>query len=206
MIHMPRGAALGLAMLACVACQPIDGTPVGPDADPTDNDGAPSDDSPSDDETPRVPGRYTFSLSASATDPFANTAAPATGSYEIYLWLVCSNVGIAALEIDLDVVGDELPEEFFEPLAEHVLFITWEGSGDMDLAIGGCPTETTLLGAIHLIGDGSGASVCFEKGTENAGAIDCHVDPRLHGLTIYGFASDGSEPCVRWPEDGCVED
>ena len=42
-------------------------------------------------------GAYTWAISASSTDPDVNTAAPAFGTFSVYLWLTCNaSDGVAA--------------------------------------------------------------------------------------------------------------
>jgi hypothetical protein len=200
------GALLGL-LLMLPACNPQGGTgPSSPQDGGIDKD-VPRDGGSGgdggDDEPPPDPGRFTFAISGSDTDPFLNHGPATVGQYDLHLWLVCSNYGLSLLEIDLDVTGDQLvPDHYFSP-APGVTSITWQRFGELNIVPTGCPASALRLGTLHLIGDGDGGRVCLVAGSDSAGASSCET-AEVYPISTLGWASDGSEPCVADPGNGCI--
>jgi hypothetical protein len=137
---------------------------------------------------------YNFSISASDTDPFVNTAPPSGGARNLYFWMTCGEEGIAAFQGS--TAGSFVPLSFTPaPGLYNVGSAT-----DLLLAIPGCPTGESInfLLGWWLVND-QGGDLCFAltEGDDLFGAVDCDslvptlsLDPR-----IVGFASSG-EPCV----------
>jgi hypothetical protein len=208
------GLLAGL-LLALPACDPTGGS--GPSS-PQDWSGGGGKDHPRDDGSggqdddpppppppppPPDPGRFTFAISGSDTDPFLNHGPATAGQYDLHLWLVCSNYGLSLLEIDVEVTGDQLvPDHYFSP-APDVTYITWERYGELNIAPSSCPAYAFRLGTLHLLGDGGGGRVCLVAGSETAGATAC-VNGQIWPISVLGWASDGSEPCVTDPGNGCI--
>lgn len=149
------------------------------------------------------PGRYTFAISASPVDPFENEGAPATGPYDLYLWLVCGSRGLSLLEADLAVRGDApVADHFFTP-AEGVVSIDWDAYGDVNVVPADCPDGETLLGTLHLEGSGEGVAIWIDPVPDGIGAQDCGAPAESWGFSCLGFASDGSVPIERHPFQAC---
>ncbi len=128
------------------------------------------------------PGRHVFRVSASATDPNVPLTAAPEGAFDAYLWLVTSNLGVSALEFDLRHDGAARPEgwEEFHQLwftpAPTNLSLTWEEGGEMDVAVGSCPTQQALVGTFHLEATGGDIRIEIVPGSPNAGAVPCDYD------------------------------
>ncbi|MGQ0723096.1 MAG: InlB B-repeat-containing protein [Candidatus Eiseniibacteriota bacterium] len=133
---------------------------------------------------------YELSISASATDPLVNTGSPTGGVRSVYLWMVCSVAGVAALEAD--VTGD-LPVLGFAPANGVVNVGT---STALLLAIPGCAvTGPLLLGSIVV--DDVGGTLCLGPSAASGvlGAVDCQTFTTVTPL-VTGFSSSGQAPCV----------
>jgi uncharacterized repeat protein (TIGR02543 family) len=137
---------------------------------------------------------YNFSISASDTQPFVNTAPPAGGIRNLYLWMTCGEEGIAAFQGS--TTGSLVPLSFIPSPGIY-------NAGDADdllLAIGGCPTGESinlLLGSWLVIDQGGDLCFALSEGADLFAAVDCDsivptlsLDPR-----VLGFASAGT-PCV----------
>lgn len=202
---MQRILVVCLSVLAVglTACDPQGSTgPSPPDRGLSGVGDKPGDPLP---DPPPEAGRFTFSISASDTDPYLHDAPPRTGPYDLYLWLVCSNYGLTHLEIDFETSGDTLVTDHFFSPAAGVASLVWEGFGELDLAVTGCPSSETLLGTLHLEGTGAGGRICLVATPETGGARGCETGNETHGLSCLGFASDGGTPGVTDPEDGCLD-
>ena len=135
-----------------------------------------------------IDGHYIFSVSASAVDPSVNSATAPDAPFELYVWLLESNAGLAAFECDIHTEGVALAEEYYRAEDPH-LFITWEGSGEIDMAVAGCPTSPTLLGAIRVESVSGPVHVEIEPGAAG-GAVDCTAFPTLHEFECIPFRSE----------------
>jgi hypothetical protein len=195
-------ALLG-ALLLAGGCMPQD--LVGPEPPPPDG---PGDDAGEDlddgDVEPPPDPRFTFSISGSDVDPYLWEGPPAVGDYELYLWLVCSNVGLAHLQADFAVSGDALvPGAFFSP-ADSVVSIVWDEYGELNLAVRGCPEIPTLLGRVHLVGSGGGVRIVMERPSMEMGAVGCAEPTRVDGFSCNGYASYGGPPPQTGASDACA--
>lgn len=145
---------------------------------------------------PAAAAEYLWSLSASTTDPFVNTAAPGELLFEVQLWLACSSEGLAAAE--LDVHSDELDIVAFVPCCG---FLNTGGPYPECplLAAGGCPSGPIRAGTFWVIDPLlQGGKICIVpcSVTGNNVTVDCDVSmPSVHPNSFIGFANDGSEPC-----------
>lgn len=135
-----------------------------------------------------IDGHYLFSVSASSVDPSVNTANGLQAPYELYLWLLESNAGLAAFECDIHREGVTLAEDYYRAEDPH-LFITWQGSGEVDMAVAGCPTSPTLLGSIRVESATGPVFVEIEPGAAG-GAVDCTAFPALHEFTCIPFHAE----------------
>ncbi|HET9888127.1 MAG TPA: hypothetical protein VFR10_11490, partial [bacterium] len=138
---------------------------------------------------------YEFSVSADSTNPFVNTAPPANGIRNLYLWATCAEDGLSAFEAEvtgsLQVLG-------FSPL-HGVMNAGTETA--LLLAVPGCPQGTSvnaLLG--YWIVQDTGGSICLGPATESEiiACVDCTLpnpnlwdDPRIIGFASSGNACDG---------------
>ena len=189
------GLLVSSLAFAIVACDPQDGG-LGPTSLPnTNGNGGGGGGGAGDNYVPRIDGVFHFAVSADPGSPNATTAMVEPGPLDLYLWLVASNMGLSALECDLFGDGVEFPEtDYFTPAAD-VLFLTWEGSGDVDLAIGGCPDSARLLGTIHAVAGTDSVTVAIGPGSQHAGAVDCHpIDPWLNPFSCQEFVGVPADP------------
>jgi hypothetical protein len=135
---------------------------------------------------------FEFSISASDTDPFANTDVPAEGPRRLYLWATCLERNISAIEAravgSLDVLS-------FTPMngALNVL-----GGRDLMLAM---PCLATDVGPVALgywtVLD-SGGELCLAPSAHGGvrAAVDCLRFDELRDFVVTGFSSSGAAPCV----------
>jgi hypothetical protein len=139
--------------------------------------------------------QFLWSLSASSTDPFVNTAAPDPSPlFELHIWLACSAQGMSAASFgiktsDLTLLG-------FVPCCGFL------NAGHQTecplLAIGGCPPGPIRAGYFLVLGSETGGAACITDCVttgENI-TVDCQPYPAAHPNAWIGFASDGSAPCT----------
>ena len=139
---------------------------------------------------------YSWSISASDTDPNVNTApVPASGPASYYLWLTCTSSfsGAASAEFKIDVVG------FFWSNFTPVLGVLNFGAGqDLVLGLGGCRTADFLAGTVNVFATGGPGALCFALSDANGSnvSVDCDpVNPVTHANAYTGLQTDGSDPC-----------
>jgi hypothetical protein len=138
---------------------------------------------------------YEFSLSASSTEPFQNTAPPAGGVRNIYLWATCIDDGISVFEGNLASNGAAVYA--FNPL-NGVMNVG--GATALLLAVPGCPygNPVNFLLGYWVIND-TGVDLCMQvSGNEVLGAVDCDAqNPTLtNNVVVKGFKSLGGSPCT----------
>lgn len=131
-----------------------------------------------------------FSISSSATDPLVNSSQPTGQLRNLYLWAVCVDDGISALQ--LEATG-----------ATPLAFTSMNGvlnagtAGELLLAIPACPYGNPLnvvLGS--WIVEDTGVSLCVASG-EDAIAVGCGQAPvSMTDVTVHGFSSTGAGPCT----------
>lgn len=138
---------------------------------------------------------YDFCISASETDPFVNTTAPANGPRRLYFWMTCAPAGLSAFEAD--VTGTLDPDGFvtlngvLNVLDQHHLL----------LAVPGCPQGIDiqfLLGYWTVMEPAEGGTFCLAPSPNGLiAAVDCdQIDPHAtNGVGVLGYDSAGGEPC-----------
>jgi hypothetical protein len=131
-------------------------------------------------------GDYQFAISLSQTNWAASTGDVSPGPLDLFVWLVASDRGLSATEFDIQRDGAELQETYFTPAGEN-LFLTWEGSGEVDLAVEGCPRGPRLLGTLHLEVVAESVQISMVPGSEHAGAVDCGPCYLLHSFRCVPF-------------------
>ncbi len=143
---------------------------------------------------------YEFSISASDTDPFRNTAAPTGGVRQLHLWLTCSQLGLAAFECG---VTGTLPVLGFAP-APGVFNVGT--ATDLQIAVDECPTGEDVrrrLGTWTVWDTGGALCVTESRTNDVFGAVDCGSIPSLWWRPIVrGFSSSGAPPCLAGA-NGC---
>ena len=141
---------------------------------------------------------FGWAISASSTDAFVQTAPPVgPGLLNLWLWLICDEVGgAAAAEFDVVATGDISGPFGFTPQPS---WINGGAAAQLLLAVGGCPTSPMLAGQLVLADLGAGGTVCIVPSAANGlnVTVDCsYPQPRAFPNMVLGFASDGSSPCV----------
>jgi len=137
---------------------------------------------------------YDFTLSASDTDPYANTSVATDSLRSVYLWGTCLERGLSAFEGELIA---NLPVLGFVPLNG---ILNAGSSVHLLLAVPECPSgpDANLLMGYWILVDG-GVRMCLGPSSVNGilGAVDCELPlPNLwESPGVLGFASDGSVPC-----------
>jgi hypothetical protein len=142
----------------------------------------------------KQPG-YEFRISSSETDPMENSAMP-TGTWRpLYLWAVCGERGISAVEAETSTS--------FEGTGFQVMNgVLNAGSGNhLLLAVPGCPIGSEinfLLGYWYVLDEGG--TMCLVPASESGeiAVVDCEVPVPFLWSDPYviGFTSAGGEPCV----------
>lgn len=190
-IHILSMLLFGALVASCDPQFPSDGDVFGTgDGYHPDDNGGQGDNDQGDSCTDAIPsGQYAFSVSASSTDPFVNSAAAPSGPLDLFVWLVQADSGLSAAEFDIEREGVELQSNYFTPAGDN-LFLTWEGSGEVDLAVAGCPHNPTLLGTLHLVTTGDSVHVSIIQDSEWGGAVDCGPCYLLHDFSCIPFASE----------------
>jgi DNA-binding beta-propeller fold protein YncE len=135
---------------------------------------------------------YDFTISASDTDPFVNTASPAGGIRNLYLWATCAPAGVAAFESGF--TGSLVPLAFV-PLNG---VLNASSTRDLLLAVPGCPQGTQanfLLG--YWIVDDQGGSLCLGPSLYSGRvvSVDCGAFEEIPDVGFRGFDSAGGLPC-----------
>jgi hypothetical protein len=142
-----------------------------------------------------APISFDFTISASSTDPFVTRAVPAGGSRPLYLWLTCSNAGIAAFEAG--VAGNVFPSAF---IPENGVLNAGSATSLL-LAIPLCPTgdDVPMRLGHWMVGDGGG-TLCLTKSptTDRITGVDCAATPGIVLLPrVVGFSSEDTvSPCA----------
>jgi hypothetical protein len=166
-------------------------------------------------------GFYTWSISGSAADPFANTAAvPAPGLITLYLWFVegChpeASGGMAAAEFKITVNAGAGGWSFTAFIPQNSFFDAGPPNTAISknalMAVGACPTGPVVAANMLFIANGSGANVGFTI-TDNtvglsqvAATVDCSSgSPGLHtwpatmrcvGYSAGGVNQDHGQDC-----------
>jgi hypothetical protein len=143
---------------------------------------------------------YAWSISASSTDPFVQTAGPLSepGSFSVWLWFVCHEAdAVAAAEFQV-TVGGNLFFAGFHPDNPSIKNFG-SASGELRLAIGGCPVPPLRVGRIDVADFGGGGTLCLGPSAGNGinVSVDCSFpQPQSFPNGVFGFSSDGSPPCV----------
>jgi hypothetical protein len=138
---------------------------------------------------------YLWTLSASTTDPYDNTAAPTAGLSEVQLWLACSTEGMSSAQFDVEVTSGHIVILAWTPCCGFLL----NGPSLCPfLAVGGCPSGPIRAGWFLVFDPaGWGGSLCIVE-CETSGlnhTVDCGVTPQLWPNAWIGFSSDETPPC-----------
>lgn len=133
---------------------------------------------------------YEFTISASPTDPYVQTAEPANGPRPLYLWMTCGDRGLAAIEAG---AGGSLSASEFIPFGQSLCFCE---RGDVMMAVAGCPvpiSDPVLLGSWIVQDDGGDFCLVPSVRSDVLAVVDCSYRCwDRPGVT--GFSSAG-EPC-----------
>jgi len=143
---------------------------------------------------------YEWTISASATDPFVNTAAATGGLATYYLWLACCEEaqvdGMTAAEFDLVASGPAhlatIPQNGF---------LNAGGTSNLLLAVGGCPCGPLLAADLLVLALPGTISFAPSAATGTKGTVDCDPNPALHPIDWVGIGI-GVDP----PGKGTVND
>ena len=145
---------------------------------------------------------YQWTLSASATDPFVNTAAPTPGFQTLHLWFACSEVGAAFAEFGFEISPPEVLFVKLHSLGPHTFVPV---GGGFFFVLLDCPMAPVRVAELWIIDNAGGFRACFAPSeTLTLGTIDCAVNPALHPMAFVGFASDGTSPCTEGQCSGAV--
>ncbi len=143
---------------------------------------------------------YGWTISASNTDPFVQTASPEQGFYSLYAWLVCINAdefGFAGFRLDGSLI-DRVAGVVSIPPFGVVMKSGFELAPYVD--VGPCLTTGMypVLEIFVLDDTGSGGDLCFVE-TDSGANESCNCDsgvPTCFPHAVRGFASDGTTPCM----------
>jgi len=147
------------------------------------------------------PAAYRWTISASDTDPFVNTAPFSPGLQNYYLWLESCDLpdplqdGISAAELIL-VSTDALNE-----ILAFQVGGGWLNNGDtthLALATGSCPCGPVIAGTVLMLINTPG-SLCI--GGPMLG-VDCSFSPSKWDIVGIGLDFGGG-PCTELPIGAC---
>jgi hypothetical protein len=128
---------------------------------------------------------YSFSVSASDTDPGAVQANATQSHRRLYLWLICGDDPLSAFEAQ---VTGSLEVLSFMPLGGALNAGT---ETNLQLAIGSCPAESTVLG--YWTVTDVGGTVCLAPPLT---AVNCDPQPEAVSMPrVTGFSSSSAPPC-----------
>lgn len=135
----------------------------------------------------------TFTISASPDDPWVNTAPPAGGPRQLWLWAVNLDHGLSALEAD---AAGSLPQFAFVP--EGGVLNLAEGP-NLFCAIPGCPVGPDVnlrLGSWWVIDNGGDFCLRPSAANDVMAAAHCPSEsPEPLPIGVVGFSSIGA-PCL----------
>ena len=140
--------------------------------------------------------RYGWTVSKSASDPFANTGEPTGGVDTLYLWYYCS-VADGASAADFIVTGT---------LASSVLafnvqnsFLNAGNASNLLLAVGGCPPGPLVAGS-WLVNHTVPGDLCLGAGGQPTPVtVDCSANPSAHPIDYIGYADTAfGPPCTHY--------
>jgi hypothetical protein len=133
-----------------------------------------------------------LTISASETDPWVNTTAPASGPRQLWLWAACLDRGISAVEAD---VAGSLSAYAFTP---EPGYLNLGDGANLFLAIGGCPigaVANVRLGSWWVLDTGGDFCLAPSAATGALAVVDCPAPlPAISPVGVVGFSSLGS-PC-----------
>ncbi len=132
-----------------------------------------------------------WTLSASATHPFAQTAPPTPGTNVVYLWFVCDNGQGGMSDASFGIGGSGSVQGF-----QAAPGFTNSGLlGDLHLTVSGCPTGPVMAGSFTVSDPGgAGFNLCIETDLLGRNIMNTCSAGSQPNETL-GFASDGSTPC-----------
>jgi hypothetical protein len=133
---------------------------------------------------------FLWTISASTTDPFVNTAEPTFGMRQLHLWLACSTMGMSAAWMDLEWTG-AIQVVAATPCCG---FLYSENLQCILAAAGGCPSAPARAFVLWAL-DGPG-SIGFVPCplVEGNYTVDCSADPQIFPNAWIGFSNDGTPP------------
>ncbi|MFN8178319.1 MAG: FlgD immunoglobulin-like domain containing protein [bacterium] len=138
--------------------------------------------------------QYGWTISASQTDPHANTGGIAAGGLgHLYLWYMCSvGGGMSAADFGLQSTGVIFAG--FSPLSG---FLNAGSGSNLLLAVGGCPTGPVVAGDITVFYFGGAGSMCIVNSTNNIRVtVDCESpSPLAWNLHAVGWDALGTPSC-----------
>jgi hypothetical protein len=142
--------------------------------------------------------RFVWTISGSATDPFANTTADHSGSgiMSLYLWLACNTPnGFSQAQFDVDGTYEVLATNYRNG------FTSAGGATSLLLHFSclGEPLVGPILAAEFLVLEGTGTgNLCLAPSslTGRNASLDC-FDPEWVPNTYLGFSDDGNPPCLE---------
>lgn len=145
---------------------------------------------------------YGFKLSGSNTDPNVNVV-PAFASFvgvSVHLWMDCSvGDGISAAEFDLNYVAPASVFGWaFTPLNG---WLNAGGTGNLLLAVGGCPTGPVLVGSWSGFNTGGPIAHNFclvpSAATGSKVGVDCSSNPAAWPAKAIGLAAGVENACAE---------
>jgi hypothetical protein len=137
---------------------------------------------------------YTWTISASATNPLVNTTAPTFGTAFYKLWLYCCDLpgglqdGMASAQFDVVSAG---PTHLATIVKNG--FLNAGGTTNLLLAVGGCPCGPINAADLLVVSlPGTMALAPSANGTK--GTVDCSPNPSLWPIDWIGLGIGGPPP------------
>lgn len=150
---------------------------------------------------------YTWTISESSTNPFANSGAFLPGLQTLYLWLACCNLpdpiqdGMAAAEFSL---LSKDPANIILASTAINGFLNAGTSIDLLLAVGGCPCGPVAAMSILVLNNVPNGFGIIPAPNGNKVTADCEPQPSLYPIAWIGYANNGKPPQTKG--EICKED
>ncbi len=130
-------------------------------------------------------------LSSSDVTPYENSAPPAVGTSQVYLWFECT-LALEYAEFGIDFTGGIVPIGF-QPLNG---FLNAGTTTELLLAVAGCPNGFVVAGVFTTFdATGAGGAICFgPSGSGGNYSVECG-SPVQYSNNHVGFSTTGTPAC-----------
>lgn len=145
---------------------------------------------------------FGWTLSDSATDPWANQGTFASGILNLHLHYFCTTnaTGLASAEFDL---APDNPANISLAFTPANGFLNAGGAGNLLLAVGGCPFGPVQAGTF-LVSSNVAGEYCLAPSAANGLNVSVNCVQLNTSVNAYiGYSNTGTAPCQS-ADVGCV--